>query len=154
MAEAATIKADEGRRGRSPGGEVIVTRRARFNAAHRLHNPDKSESWNLERFGRCNNANWHGHNYTVEVSVKGRPDPETGCVINLDYLKKLMDEVIVEPCDHKNLNLDVAFLKGMIPSTENLAVAIWDAMKPHIHEGKLYSVRIHETENNTVEYRG
>ena len=75
-------------------------------------------------------------------------------MINLDYLKKLMDEVIVEPCDHKNLNLDVEFLEGMIPSTENLAMAIWDAMKPHIHEGELYSVRIHETENNTVEYRG
>ncbi len=153
MAEAATSE-ERGEPIRSQTGEVIVTRRARFNAAHRLHNPEKPDSWNLERFGRCNNANWHGHNYTVEVSVKGRPDPETGCVINLDYLKKVMQEVIVEPCDHKNLNLDVEFLRGIIPSTENLAVAIWKAVEPHIHQGKLYSVRIHETENNTVEYRG
>jgi len=153
MPDAQTI-GKEHVRGRSLRGEVVVTRRARFNAAHRLHNPDKPESWNLEQYGRCNNANWHGHNYTVEVSVIGEPDPETGYVIDLAYLKKLVNDVIVEKCDHKNLNLDVDFLDGIIPSTENLAVAFWHQLEPHVKPGRLYSVRLYETESNIVEYRG
>ncbi len=141
-------------RGRSLKGAVVVTRRARFNAAHRLHNPGKSAEWNAEQYGHCNNPNWHGHNYTVEVSVIGEPDPETGYVIDLAYLKKVVNEVIVEKCDHRNLNLDVDFLDGIIPSTENLAIAFWHQLEPHIKQGKLYSVRLYETESNIVEYRG
>ena len=153
MAEVSTTEQQD-RRGRSLAGEVIVTRRARFNAAHRLHNPDKPESWNREQYGLCNNANWHGHNYMIEVSVKGEPDPETGYVIDLAYLKKIINETIVEACDHKNLNLDVAFLEGVIPSTENLAIAFWRQIEPRINQGKLHAVRIYETDSNIVEFRG
>ncbi|MEX0994293.1 MAG: 6-carboxytetrahydropterin synthase, partial [Balneolaceae bacterium] len=89
---------------------IYVTRKAHFNAAHRLHNPDKSEEWNREMFGKCNHPNWHGHNYTIEVTVAGKPDPQTGFVIDLSRLKKIIVKWVVQPCDHKNLNLDVPFL--------------------------------------------
>jgi len=134
--------------------EVFVTRRMHFNAAHRLHNPDKSDEWNRETFGKCNYPNWHGHNYTVEVTVAGEPHPDTGYVIDLADLKKLMEERIVEPCDHRNLNMDVPFLKGIMPSTENLAVAFWRQLEGALPAGKLHSVRVFETERNIAEYRG
>ena len=131
---------------------VHVTRRAHFNAAHRLHNPAQSDAWNRATFGKCNHPNWHGHNYVLHVTVAGEPDPETGYVADLAALKKLMDERVVNDLDHRNLNLDVPWLAGAMPSTENLAVAIWERLAPHVPG--LYEVRLHETENNSAAYRG
>lgn len=133
---------------------VYITRKVHFNAAHRLHNPDKSDAWNKERFGKCNNPNWHGHNYVLEVTVAGTPDPETGYVIDLSELKRIVEERVVAKCDHANLNLDVDFLEGILPSTENFAVAIWRELEPALPAGMLYAVRLYETDRNMVEYRG
>lgn len=133
---------------------VRVTRRATFNAAHRLHNPQKSDEWNRDTFGKCNNPNGHGHNYVLEVTVEGEPDAETGYVIDLGDLKKIIQEQVVDQVDHTNLNLDVPFMAGVLPSTENFAIAIWNRIAPRIDGGRLVSVRLRETENNSVEYRG
>ena len=136
---------------------IYVTRKAHFNAAHRLHNPAKSEEWNREIYGKCNNQNWHGHNYVIEVTVAGMPDPETGYVIDLGKLKSIIKERILDPCDHSNLNLEVPFLSGMIPSTENLCIAFYNELKAPVDEAAagmstLYSVRLYETERNYAEY--
>lgn len=136
---------------------VFVRRKAHFNAAHRLHNPDKSDEWNREMYGKCNHENWHGHNYVIEVVVAGDPDPETGYVIDLSTLKQIIDERIVEKCDHKNLNLDVEFLKGILPSTENLVKSFYEQLREPIEQacvkdGVLYSVILRETERNSAEY--
>jgi len=133
---------------------IYVTRREVFSAAHRLYNPALSESENKNLFGKCNNPNWHGHNYVLEVVVAGEINPTTGYVIDINKLKKILREFIIEKLDHKNLNTDVDFLKGIIPSSENIAVAIWNELKDKIPEGKLHSVKIFETENNYVEYKG
>ena len=133
---------------------VYVTRRAHFNAAHRLHNPDKSDEWNRRVFGKCNNPNWHGHNYVLEVTVAGEPHPETGYVIDLSDLKRIVEDHVISHCDHANLNLDVAFMRGIMPSTENFVVAIWRQLEPVIPGGRLHSIRLRETERNAVEYRG
>lgn len=133
---------------------VYVTRKVHFNAAHRLHNPEKSAAWNQETFGKCNSPNWHGHNYVLEVTVAGEPDPETGYVIDLGQLKRILEERIVEQVDHKNLNLDVPFLAGVLPSTENFVVAIWNELEGALPAGRLHVVRLYETERNFAEYRG
>lgn len=133
---------------------VYVTRTMRFNAAHRLHNPGKSDEWNRQTFGKCNNPNWHGHNYVLTVTVAGQPDPETGYVVDLSELKRIIEERVVSKVDHANLNLDVDFLQGVIPSTENFAVAIWRQIEDVIPSGSLYRVHLQETDNNAVEYRG
>lgn len=133
---------------------VSVTRRITFNAAHRLHNPDKSDEWNRQTFGKCNSPNWHGHNYELFVTIEGEPDAETGFVYDLAQLKKVLEEYVVSVVDHKNLNLDVPFLEGQLTSTENLAVGVWNQIEPHIKGAKLVLVKIAETENNIVEYRG
>lgn len=133
---------------------VYVTRKTHFNAAHRLHNPDKSDAWNRETFGKCNSPNWHGHNYELEVTVAGEPDPETGYVIDLGVLSELVEERILRHCDHANLNLDVDFLQGILPSSENLVVAFWHRLASHLPSGRLYSLRLHETGRNAAEYRG
>lgn len=133
---------------------VYVTRKVHFNAAHRLHNPDKSDEWNRATFGKCNNPNWHGHNYELEVTVAGEPNPETGYVIDLGELKRIIDERIVSRCDHANLNLDVDFMQGILPSTENFVVAIWRELERAIPAGTLQCVRLKETERNIAEYRG
>lgn len=133
---------------------VYVTRRIRFNAAHRLHNPDKPDEWNRQTYGKCNSPNWHGHNYTLEVTVAGEPDPETGYVIDLGELKRLVEEKVVSKCDHANLNLDVDFMRGILPSTENFAVGIWNQIVDGLPSGRLHVVRLYETENNMAEYRG
>jgi 6-pyruvoyltetrahydropterin/6-carboxytetrahydropterin synthase len=125
-----------------------------FNAAHRLHNPARSDEWNRETYGKCNNPNGHGHNYVLEVTVEGNPDPDTGYVIDLGVLKGIVSSRVIEVVDHKNLNLDVEFMAGVLPSTENFAVAIWNQIEPHIRGGQLVSVRLRETENNSVEYFG
>ena len=133
---------------------VYVTRKAHFNAAHRLHNPNKSDEWNRSTFGKCNNPNWHGHNYELEVTVAGEPDPDTGYVIDLSDLKKIIQERIIDKCDHANLNLDVDFLAGVMPSTENFVVAIWRELEGALPSGRLYHLRLKETDRNIAEYMG
>ena len=133
---------------------VYVTRKVHFNAAHRLHNPARSDAWNRETFGKCNNPNWHGHNYVLEVTVAGEPDPDTGYVIDLGVLKGIVEEKIVDKVDHKNLNLEVDFLEGVLPSTENFVVAIWNELNEALSSGRLHAVRLYETERNVAEYRG
>lgn len=133
---------------------VYVTRKVRFNAAHRLHNPDKSDEWNRDQFGVCNNPNWHGHNYVLEVTVAGEPDAETGFVIDLADLKRIITDQVVEKCDHRNLNLDVDFMEGIMPSTENFAIAIWKELEDELPAGRLHCVRLEETDNNSAEYYG
>lgn len=136
---------------------VFVTRKAHFNAAHRLHNPNKSDEWNKKTFGKCNHPNWHGHNYVIEVTVAGNPEEDTGFVIDLGKLKKIMKKKIMDACDHKNLNLDVPFLEGIIPTSENLAKAFFEQLKEEVERaassnGILYSVKLYETERNIAEY--
>lgn len=133
---------------------VHVIRTSRFNAAHRLHNPEKSDEWNRSTFGKCNNPNWHGHNYVLEVTVVGEPDADTGFVIDLAELKQIIQERIIAKVDHANLNLDVDFLEGIMPSTENFAVAIWKELEGALPSGRLYRVRLKETDNNAAEYYG
>lgn len=133
---------------------VYVTRKVHFNAAHRLHNPDKSDEWNREMFGPCNHPNWHGHNYVLKVTVAGEPDPETGYVIDLGNLKQVLNENVVDKVDHRNLNLDVDFMDGIIPSTENFAIAIWNELEGKLPSGELHCVRLYETPRNYVEYYG
>lgn len=133
---------------------VYVTRRVRFNAAHRLHNPSKSDEWNRQMYGKCNSPNWHGHNYTLEVTVAGEPDPDTGYVLDLGVLKRLLGEQVLAKCDHANLNLDVDFMQGVLPSTENFAIGIWNQIVDVLPAGRLHTVRLYETENNMAEYHG
>jgi 6-pyruvoyltetrahydropterin/6-carboxytetrahydropterin synthase len=135
---------------------IYLTRRERFSAAHRMFRQDWSEDKNREVFGKCSNPNWHGHNYILWVTVKGEPSGEHGFVMNINILKKIINEKVIEKLDHRNINLDVDFMKGSIATTENLAIAIWNELKPAIEkEGALlHCVRIEETENNYIEYYG
>ncbi len=135
---------------------VYITRREHFNAAHKLWNEQWSEEKNYEVFGKCSNPNWHGHNYTLYVTVKGSPDPLTGFVVDLKLLSQLIREHITEKMDHRNLNLDVDFMKGIKPSTENLAIVIWEQIESHVNAlgCRLHSVKLWETENNFAEYYG
>lgn len=135
-------------------GTVYVTRQVHFNSAHRLHNPTKSQAWNQAQYGLCTSPHWHGHNYVLEVTVAGEPDPETGYVLDLGDLKEVMNRVIAEKCDHRNLNTDVAFLRGVIPTTENLVIAFWNELAPAIPAGRLHGVRLYETPRNFAEYFG
>lgn len=136
--------------------EVFVIRRERFNAAHRLFNPSWSDDKNESVFGKCSNKNWHGHNYEVFVTVKGTVDAETGYVIDMKVLSDLIKAKITDKMDHKNLNLEVDFLKGVITSAENIVLGIYNELFDDIKKmGKhLYCVRLNETENNYVEYYG
>jgi len=135
-------------------GTVSITRQVHFNSAHRLYNPTKSQRWNEEKYGLCTNPHWHGHNYVLEVTVRGEPDPETGYIMDLGDLKKILHEAVVDRCDHRNLNDEVPFLRGVIPSTENLVIAFWNQIAPHIHAGRLHCVRLYETPRNFAEYHG
>jgi len=112
-----------------------LTRKEHFNAAHRLWNNSWSEDKNYEIFGKCANPNFHGHNFDLHITVKGSPDPETGCIINLKDLKKIIQDQILEELDHKNLNVEVDWLSNCIPSIENIVVAIWSRLKPHLPTG-------------------
>jgi 6-pyruvoyltetrahydropterin/6-carboxytetrahydropterin synthase len=141
------------RRPRKPG-DVYVTRQVHFNAAHRLHNPAYDQKWNEEQFGLCTNPHWHGHNYVLEATVRGRPDPATGYVLSLSDLKRILHEAVADPCDHRNLNEEVDFLRGVIPSTENLVVAFWNRIAPRLPRGRLHCVRLYETPRNFAEYFG
>jgi len=134
---------------------IYLTRRERFNAAHRMYREEWSDEKNLAVFGKCSNPNWHGHNYELFVTVCGDPDPETGLLINLKELSRIIRERIIRQLDHKNINLEVPFMKGKIASTENLAIAIWDELEQPLKEKEitLFSVRISESENNFIEYK-
>jgi 6-pyruvoyltetrahydropterin/6-carboxytetrahydropterin synthase len=133
---------------------VYVTRKAHFSASHRLFNPAWSEEKNREVFGKCANPNGHGHNYEIEVTVKGAPPRDTGMVIDLKTLADIIEREVVEKVDHKHVNYDVDFLKGIIPTAENMAIAFWDILRPAIREGSLFSVKLFESPNNFVEYKG
>ena len=131
-----------------------VTRRVHFNAAHRLHNPERSDEWNRTTFGVCNNPNYHGHNYELEVTVGGDIDPASGYVLDIAVLKTIVDEQVAQILDHKNLNLDVPWFRDHIPSAENIAVFCWEQIAPHLSAGRLVRVRLWETPRNYVDYRG
>lgn len=135
---------------------IYITRRERFNAAHKLYREDWSDEQNQEIFGKCSNPNWHGHNYELFVTVKGEINPETGFVIDLKELKNIITVYVTRELDHKNINLDVGFMKGKMASTEVLAVTIFERLKPHIEAlgAILHAVKLCETENNYVEYFG
>lgn len=135
-------------------GVVTVTRQVHFNAAHRLNNPSQSHRWNVRHYGPCSNPNWHGHNYVLEVSVRGTPDPQTGYLIDLGELKRILHTTIVDQCDHRNLNQEVAFLRGIIPTTENLVIAFWHELAPRLAPACLSGVRLFETPRNFAEYHG
>ena len=133
---------------------VTVTRRLRFNAAHRVHNPELSEAENVRLFGKCNNPNWHGHNYELEVSLTGPIDERTGYVLDLGALKQVVEREVIEQVDHRNMNIDVPFMHGINPTTENIVVAIWRVLEPAVAPARLGRLRLRETENNWVEYDG
>ena len=135
---------------------IYITRRETFNAAHKLYKEDWTDEKNEEVFGKCANKNWHGHNFELWVTVKGVPNNDTGFVMNLKTLSKLVKDLVIEALDHKNLNLDVPFLKGVMASTENVAIAIWEILEEPIRKegGELAKIKLEETENNFVEYFG
>jgi len=135
---------------------IYLTRRERFCAAHRMFRQDWSDEVNKEVFGKCSNPNWHGHNYVLWVTIKGEPSGEHGFVMNINVLKQIILDCVVNKIDHKNINLEVDFMKGKIATTENLAIAIWDELKPSIEKkgAILHCVKIEETENNSIEYYG
>ena len=135
---------------------IFITRKERFNAAHKLWRAEWTEEKNLEVFGKCSNPNWHGHNYELFVTVKGEPNPETGFVIDLKILSQLIHEKVIDKVDHKNLNLDVDFMKGKMTSTEVVAVQIWNQLEIEISKNncKLHCIKLYETDKNFVEYFG
>jgi 6-pyruvoyltetrahydropterin/6-carboxytetrahydropterin synthase len=134
---------------------VYLTRYEHFNAAHKLYNPNWSEEKNKEVFGLCANANWHGHNYELIVTIKGNVSEDTGFLMDVKELSHILQKYVCEELDHKNLNLDVDFMRGKLASTENLAVAIWKQIAPHLPAGvKLHCVKLYETPRICVEYFG
>ncbi len=135
---------------------IHITRKVHFNAAHKLFKPEWTDEKNAAVFGKCSNPNWHGHNFELFVTVKGKPDPETGFVIDLKDLKSIIENEVVDLVDHKNLNLDVAFMHGIMASTENFAIGIWKQLQPKLTAPnyQLHSVKLYETERNFVEYFG
>jgi 6-pyruvoyltetrahydropterin/6-carboxytetrahydropterin synthase len=135
---------------------VYLTRRERFNSAHRLFNVNYSDEKNFDVYGKCANPNWHGHNYELFVTVKGTVDPETGVVINLKELSQIINTSIIDKLDHKNLNIEVDFLQNTIVSTENIIMAIWKVLEAELKDTKarLHKLKLVETENNFAEYYG
>ncbi|HUL43043.1 MAG TPA: 6-carboxytetrahydropterin synthase [Bacteroidota bacterium] len=133
---------------------VYLTRKEHFCASHRLFNPKFSEKENLEIYGKCAYPNGHGHNYELEITVSGEPDPQTGMILDLKKLSDIIEEQILHHVDHKHLNFDVDFLRGIIPTAENLAMVFWKILETKVPQGKLSSVRVYETPNNYAEYRG
>lgn len=137
---------------------VFVSRKEHFNAAHKLYNPNWSEEKNVEVFGPCANANWHGHNFELIVTVKGDPHPDTGFVVDLKQLSKLIRKEVIDKLDHKNLNMDVDFMQGKMASTENLIIEIWKILFDKLPEitdnAQLHSLKLYETPRNFVEYYG
>ena len=133
---------------------IFVTRKAYFSASHRLFNPTFSDERNEAVFDKCNNIYGHGHNYVLEVTVKGLPDPATGYVIDLKDLKRLLDDRIIDLVDHKHLNYDVPFLLGVIPTVENLCVFFWRQVENTLPSGELHSIKLWESDQNVSEYFG
>jgi 6-pyruvoyltetrahydropterin/6-carboxytetrahydropterin synthase len=135
---------------------IYITRRERFNAAHKLFKPEYSDEKNLQVFGKCSNPNWHGHNYTLFVTVRGEVNPDTGFLVNLKDLSALINQRVIVKLDHRNINLEVDFMSGKLASTENLAIAIWNELSENIAGmgATLHSIKVYETENNFVEYLG
>ena len=140
----------------APAGVNKSRRGATGSSAHRMFRTDWSDEENQKVFGKCSNPNWHGHNYVLWVTVKGEPSPEHGFVMNILILKQLIFDKVINKVDHKNINLEVDFMKGKLATTENLAVSIWNELKPCIEkEGALlHCIKIEETENNSIEYYG
>lgn len=134
--------------------KVTVARKAHFNAAHRLYRPDWPHEKNESVFGKCNNPNFHGHNYDLIVRVTGSIDPETGYVVDMKWLKDLIEAQVIEYLDHKNLNLDVPEFASLNPTAENIAVVIWQRLRPHIDAAHALHVQLFETERNFVEFGG
>lgn len=134
---------------------VYLTRVEHFNAAHKLYNPNWTKEQNETVFGKCANANWHGHNYELYITVKGRPNPDTGFVFDVKELSRIINQHVIEQLDHKNLNEDVPFMKNQLCSTENLAIAIWRQLQPHLPAGvQLHGIKLYETPRIFVEYFG
>jgi 6-pyruvoyltetrahydropterin/6-carboxytetrahydropterin synthase len=135
---------------------VYIIRREHFSAAHRLFMPENSDEENFRIYGKCSNPNWHGHNYTLFVTVKGEVDPKTGLIIHLRHVSQLIEDKILKKVDHRNLNLEVDFLQGKVPTSENVAIGIWNELEPEIKNlgGTLHCVRLEQSENNIIEYFG
>jgi 6-pyruvoyltetrahydropterin/6-carboxytetrahydropterin synthase len=134
---------------------VYLTRRETFSACHRLHSTKLSQAENVDIFGKCNNPNGHGHNYSVEITVKGQVQPDTGMVMNISDLKKIINKAVMEPLDHKNLDLDVEWFKNTVSTTENVAIFIWSGIVDELPNSvTLHEVKIWETNKNIVVYRG
>ncbi|MFC2131393.1 6-pyruvoyl tetrahydropterin synthase family protein [Bacteroidota bacterium] len=133
---------------------LFITKRVMFSAAHRLYNPKFSDDKNEEVYDKCNNFYGHGHNYLLEVTVAGNPDPDTGYVIDLKKLKKILYEEIVDKVDHKHLNFDVSFLEDIIPTVENLSIVFWNILKNKLPSGKLHKIKLFETDDSYCEYYG
>jgi 6-pyruvoyltetrahydropterin/6-carboxytetrahydropterin synthase len=135
---------------------IYITRRETFNAAHRLFKPEWTNEENFSVFGKCSNPSWHGHNYELYVTLKGNVDPETGFLVNLKDLSTIIKLLIIEKIDHKNMNLEVDFMEGCIPSTENLAIRIWRQLDEPVQQlgASLHCIKVAETENNFAEYYG
>ena len=135
---------------------IHITRRERFSAAHMLRNDNWDEQKNFDVFGNCSNKNWHGHNFELFVTIKGEVNPDTGFVINLNHLSQILNEKVIDKLDHKNINLEVDFMKDIIASTENLAIGIWKEIENDIRKlgAILHCIEVRETENNFVTYFG
>jgi 6-pyruvoyltetrahydropterin/6-carboxytetrahydropterin synthase len=132
----------------------IIRKKFHFSAAHRLNSPRLSEEENCALFGKCASQNFHGHNYTLEVAITGDLEPATGMVMNFDAMKGIIEGEIIDALDHKNLNMDVDFLKGIITTSENLARKIWERLKPRLRGVQLYEINLGETDDNVITYRG
>jgi 6-pyruvoyltetrahydropterin/6-carboxytetrahydropterin synthase len=133
---------------------VYLTRRMSFSASHRLWSDQLTDVENYALYEKCANPNGHGHNYVLEVTVNGMPDPQTGMVLNLTDLRRVMNKQVVECVDHKHLNYDVPWLEGIVPTTEVLVIKFWERLVSALPAGMLYEVKLHETENNVASYRG
>ena len=134
--------------------EVEITKRVEFSACHRLYHPDFSDEKNQEVFGICNNPNGHGHNYVLDVTLTGSPDPQTGMIIDLKFLKDLLEDLLLRQLDHKNLNLDVPFLAGCVPTVEMLVIRIWEQLDGKIPGGRLSELTLYESRTNFARYGG
>ncbi len=134
--------------------QVTITRRMHFSAAHRVHNPALSDAENARLFGKCNNPHWHGHNYILDVSVRGPLDERTGYVVDLSRIKEITQQHVIDKVDHRNLNVEVDFLRDTIPTTENIVVACWRVLEPALKPAQLVKLVLWETVNNYVEYDG
>jgi len=132
----------------------LIRVKTTFSAAHRLYKPELSDAENFKLYGKCSNPNGHGHNYDLEVAVAGQIDPSNGMVINFYEVSRLIDELIHDKVDHRNLNTDVDFMAGLIPTAENMAFKFWEVLAPHISEGKLFSISVGERGSNIVTYFG